>query len=59
MEIENYNNGSLRPETAQQMLKKSGMEVTLEEAKNILDFMYFLTNLSVARIVDQDKNRGL
>lgn len=59
MEIEHYNQSSIRPETAQQLLKKNGMEVSLEEAKNILDFMYFLTNLSVDQIVDQDINHVL
>lgn len=59
MEIENYNTGAIRPETAQQILRKNGLEVSLEEAKNILDFMYFLTNLTVDQIVDQDKTQGL
>jgi len=47
MEIENYNTGSIKSETAQQMLKKSGMEVALEELKNILDFMCFYLNKSL------------
>lgn len=57
MEIEHYNTGSIRPETTQRILKKHGIEVTLDEAKNILDFLFFLTNLSVDQIVDQDKNQ--
>lgn len=56
MEIEHFNTGTIKPETAQQILKKHGLEVSIDEAKNILDFLFFMTNLSVDQIVDQDKN---
>lgn len=42
-----HHDGLIKPEVAVSVLKKNGITVTLEEAKSILDFMYFLANLSI------------
>lgn len=37
----------ITPEEAAQILKKSGLEVTVQEAKNILELLYILAKLEV------------
>ena len=37
----------ITPEEAVQILKKSGLEVTVHEAKNILELLYILAKLEV------------
>jgi len=53
MEIENYNYG-ITAEKAQKVLAKNGIEVNLDEAKNILELLIILVNLSVDQILDQE-----
>lgn len=56
MEIEHYNSGMIKAEIAVEILKKNGIIVTLEEAKNILEFMYFLANLSFDQHFNPQQN---
>jgi hypothetical protein len=51
MEIEHYNQTMIKPEIAVEMLAKNGIKVDIEEAKNILELLYFLVNLSVDQYV--------
>jgi hypothetical protein len=37
----------ITPEEAVQILKESGLEVTVQEAKNILELLYILAKLEV------------
>ncbi|MGY4539950.1 hypothetical protein ACVW0P_004391 [Mucilaginibacter sp. UYNi724] len=37
----------ITPEEAVQILKKSGLEVTVQEAKNILELLYILAKLEI------------
>ena len=54
MENEIYHLGGIKPEMAQKILAKNGIEVDLEEAKNILELLIFLVNLSMDQILDQE-----
>jgi hypothetical protein len=56
MENYHYHDGMIRPEIAVGVLKKHGITVTIEEAKTILEFMYFLTQLSMDQHFKNDKN---
>jgi hypothetical protein len=56
MEIDHYNNPKIKPETAVAMLKKNGISVTIDEAKIILEFMYFLAELSINQDLTDNKN---
>lgn len=53
MEVEPYNPGMIKAEKAVEILKKKGIIVNIEEAKNLLEFMYFLANLSIDHYIDQ------
>lgn len=53
-ENEIYDAGCIRPEMAQKLLAKNGVEVSLEEAKNVLELLTFLVNLSMDQVLDQD-----
>ncbi|RKR81847.1 hypothetical protein BDD43_2007 [Mucilaginibacter gracilis] len=55
MESEHHNQSNIRPEIAVQILAKNGIKVNVDEAKNILELLFFLVNLSVDQLVDQDK----
>lgn len=39
----------MRPETAVKILRKHGIEVTVEEARLIVDFIYMLAEIAVAQ----------
>ena len=39
---------SIKPEKAQQMLKQAGLEVTIEQAAKILEFLNNLAEISIA-----------
>jgi protein-tyrosine-phosphatase len=39
----------ISPEKAVEILRKGGMEVTLEQAKSILEFLYKLADITVAK----------
>ncbi|WP_185960473.1 hypothetical protein [Pedobacter westerhofensis] len=54
MENEFYDVGGIRPEKAQQILKQNGIEVTLDESRNILELLILLVNLSMDQILDQE-----
>lgn len=49
----------LSPEQAVDILKREGMQVTTEQAKKILDFLYHLSNIIVAQYLrKQEKNQS-
>ena len=56
METYHYHDGMIRPEIAVAVLKKNGIIVTIEEAKIILEFMYFLAQLSMDQHFTDNKN---
>jgi hypothetical protein len=39
----------MQPEAAVEILRKHGREVTIEEAKQIVDFIYMLAEIAVAQ----------
>lgn len=52
MEIEHYNSDMIKPEIVIEILAKNGIHVSIEEAKNILELLYFLVNLSIDQYVN-------
>jgi len=54
MEINPNQFDLIKPEKALEILKKNGINVTLDEAKNILELLIFLVNLSIDQLVDQE-----
>ena len=54
MENEFYDLGGIRPDKAQQILKQNGIDVTLDESRNILELLIILVNLSMDHILDQE-----
>ncbi|WP_165500333.1 hypothetical protein [Pedobacter psychroterrae] len=54
MENEFSDIGGIRPEMAQKILAKNGVEVSVEEAKNVLELLTFLVNLSMDQLLDQE-----
>ncbi|SFH33065.1 hypothetical protein SAMN04489864_1097 [Pedobacter insulae] len=57
MEIEHYNLEMIKPETAIEMLAKNGIKMDREEAKKVLELLYFLVKLSVNQIVDTENSK--
>ena len=51
MEIEHYNSAMIKPKIAVEILAKNNIKISIEEAKKILELLYFLVNLSVGQIV--------
>lgn len=51
----------LTPEQAVKILKKEGMDVTIEQAAKILDFLYNMSHIIVAQFLrnqdQQDQNK--
>lgn len=48
--------GRVTPEKAVEILKKNGFEVSLEQARLILDFLYKIANVAVAKYLkDEDR----
>ncbi|WP_179415421.1 hypothetical protein HDF19_21170 [Mucilaginibacter sp. E4BP6] len=47
MEFTQSEKRNITPEKAVQILQKKGIKIELEDAKNLLDFMYFLAKLIV------------
>lgn len=41
----------IAPEVAVELLAKNGVKISIEEAKNVLELLYFLVNLSVDQMV--------
>jgi hypothetical protein len=56
METYHYHDGMIRPEVAVSVLKKNGIIVTIEEAKSILEFMYFMAHLSMDQHFTDNKS---
>lgn len=50
--METSESDKITPEKAAEILKKSGMDVTLEQAKLILEFLYKLAEISVAQYLE-------
>ncbi|WP_461791508.1 hypothetical protein [Pedobacter sp.] len=57
MEIEHYNLEMIKPETAIEILAKNSIKIDREEAKKVLELLYFLVKLSVNQIVDNENNK--
>lgn len=51
MEIIHYHEGMIKPEKAIEILAKNNVVLTIDEAKNLLELLYFLANLSVDQYV--------
>lgn len=57
MEIEHYNLEMIKPETAIDILAKNGIILNREEAKKVLELLYFLVKLSVNQMIDNENNK--
>lgn len=44
---------TIKPEIAVEILKNNGIVVTIEEAKNILEVVFLLANLSIDQLVTE------
>lgn len=49
--METSANDKITPEKAVEILKKNGMDVTLEQAKLMLEFLYKLADITVCSIL--------
>jgi hypothetical protein len=52
MEFEDENAGEITPEKAMKMLNSEGMNVTLQEATEILLFLRKMANIAVAKFLE-------
>jgi hypothetical protein len=50
-------NGRISPEKAWQLLKKGGLDVTLEQAQEILNFLRKIANVTVSNYLKRKKNK--
>ena len=57
MELEHYNPDMIKPEIAIDILAKNGIILNREQAKNVLELLYFLVKLSVNQIVDNENKK--
>lgn len=48
-----YNSSKLTPEKAVQMLKSEGMDVTIEQAQQILHFLRIIANIAVLKFLNK------
>lgn len=48
-----HNTENIKPEIVIEILEKNGIIVTIEEAKNILETMEFMVNLSIDQLVTE------
>jgi len=55
---ERNNRGKITAEKTLKMLKDEGVEVTLEQAEKILDFMRLLANLTVSNYLRKNDKEG-
>jgi type II restriction/modification system DNA methylase subunit YeeA len=46
--------GKITPQKALDMLKKEGMNVTLDEAEDILNFLQEMANIQVSKFLKED-----
>ena len=53
--METSENGKITPEKAAEILREGGMEVTLEQAKLMLEFLYKLADITVAQYLGKNK----
>ncbi len=53
--METSENDKITPEKAVEILRKGGMNVTLEQAKLIIQFLYKFADLSVAHYFEKTK----
>ncbi|KRB55486.1 hypothetical protein [Flavobacterium sp. Root186] len=51
------NKEKISPEQAQKMLKKEGMNVTVEQAEEILYFLRKLANIQVQHYLEKNTNK--
>lgn len=51
--METSANDKITPEKAAEILRKGGMDVTLEQAKLILEFLFKLADISVAQYLEK------
>lgn len=47
--------GKISPEKAQKMLKKEGINVTVELAEEILYFLRLIANISIVKFIEKNK----
>jgi|GEM_PF-955479 len=50
-----YSNSKLTPEKALQMLKSEGLDVTIEQAEEILYFLRIIANIAVLKYLNKTK----
>jgi hypothetical protein len=51
----NYNSSKLTPEKALQMLKSQGLDITIEQAEEILYFLRIIANIAVLKHLNKTK----
>ncbi len=51
--METTANDKITPEKAVEILKKGGMDVTIEQAKLMLEFLYKLADITVAQYLEK------
>ncbi|WP_184546140.1 hypothetical protein [Mucilaginibacter sp. FT3.2] len=44
---------NISPEKAAELLKKNGVDVTIDEAQTLLEFIYLMANIFVGEIVEK------
>lgn len=50
-----YSNSKLTPEKALKMLKSEGLDVTIEQAEEILYFLRIIANIAVLKYLNKTK----
>ena len=50
-----YSNSKLTPEKALQILKSEGLDITIEQAEEILYFLRIIANIAVLRYLNKTK----
>lgn len=50
-----YSNSKLTPEKALQMLRSEGLDVTIEQAEEILYFLRIIANIAVLKYLNKRK----
>lgn len=53
--METSENDKITPEKAVEILKKGGLEVTSEQAKLMLDFLYKLANITMSHTLEKSE----
>lgn len=47
--------GKISPEKAQKMLKKEGMNITVEQAEEILYFLRLIANIHIVKFIEKNQ----